>query len=326
MKNIIHSLFWLAVTVLPFSCADDSLDPLQFKAVKKGTILALRGTALQNIYVKGVPAAEVFPKIANGTESFNFEAEFLSEDPNALESIDIFVVKREGGGRTRVAIKNVPFSAFKNDGKYVRPWVSLTLSFKDEILPKLGLSNTFPLQEAVIEKLLTTYASGVNIEIDLNLIDGTKVLASDLVAAGLYQSNQFYPAQKLTWAMTDYCSYDPNSWAGSYKATENRSTVYGPYAVTLTKDPAVANKFWLTNFWDCQDNGYYLVFDVSSNPSTQVVSFPEQTTSTGKVSGSGTYNQCLGTLSINVKYDHTAASCAGAAGNDTFRYDFEPGN
>ena len=62
----------LAVGV--FSCEDSSTDPLQMSAVKKGTVLALRGQQLTNIYSLGIPGAEFFPRIINGTEKFEFDA------------------------------------------------------------------------------------------------------------------------------------------------------------------------------------------------------------------------------------------------------------
>jgi hypothetical protein len=100
MKNIFKSFALILIVTLAISCADDSLDPLQFNAVKKGSILALRGTQLQNIYVLGKPGYEFFPKIYSGTEKFEFDAEYLAEDPSTLESIDIYVIKRTKVGST----------------------------------------------------------------------------------------------------------------------------------------------------------------------------------------------------------------------------------
>jgi hypothetical protein len=312
MKRIINSFLFLAAMAMAVSCADDALDPLQFNAVKKGTILALRGTALQKIYQQQKPAAEVFPRIATGTESFAFEAEFLSDDPSSLESMDIFVIKREGSSRTKVLVKNIPFSAFSSDGKYPKPWVAVNLSLKDDVLPKLGLSNSFPLDAATVSALLGPYATGVNIEIDLNLTDGTKVLASSLVAAGLYQSNQFYPAQKLTWAVTDYCTYIPTSWTGDFDATETSEFFggYGPYTITLVADGTKANRFTTDNWYD---SGIPIYMDLtpSTDVATQVVTVPKQeyTTGSGKVrliEATGTYNQCKGTMAINFTYKDKA--------------------
>src|SRR5262245_46073094 len=114
------------------SCSDDSKDPMMLNQVKKGTILALRGVQLHNIYDLGAPGAELFPKIATGTEKFAFDAEFLSEDPNSMASFDIFAIKKISATATeRVKLLNVPFSQFKKTADYDRPWVSVSISVVD---------------------------------------------------------------------------------------------------------------------------------------------------------------------------------------------------
>jgi len=115
MKRIIKSFLIIAAVSVAISCVDETLDPLQVSAVKKGSILSLRGTQLDNIYFKGLPGYEIFPKALDGTESFNFDAEYLAEDVTTLASFDMFVLKRTtpGGPATRTALKNVPFSQFK---------------------------------------------------------------------------------------------------------------------------------------------------------------------------------------------------------------------
>lgn len=206
MKRVIKSLFTIAAIFVVMSCMDESLDPLQVSAVKKGSILALRGTQLDNIYFKGLPGYEVFPKALDGSESFNFDAEYLSTDPTTLASVDMFVLKRTtvGGTTTREPLLNVPFSQFKQTADFKGPWVSVSIPFED-ILTKLGLDSSSP---TFADDILALYPTGINVESDLNLTDGTKVLSSQLVAAGLYQSNQFYPAQKLNIAVTNYCPED----------------------------------------------------------------------------------------------------------------------
>jgi hypothetical protein len=191
------------------SCKDDALDPLQVNKIQKGTLLALRGTQLQNVYFKGLPGAEFFPKSADGTETFKFDAEYLATDPNSLQSVDFYVLKKASATSTpeRVLVKNVPFSEFKKDGTYRSPWVTVTIPIS-EILSKLGLPTTFPLGTGTINTLLGTYKNGVAIEGDLNLTNGSIAPASKVVAAGLFQSDQFYPAQKLNYAMTNYCPED----------------------------------------------------------------------------------------------------------------------
>src|SRR6185436_20530613 len=150
MKRVIKYSF-LVVAVIALSCRDESLDPLKFNEVKKGTLLALRGTQLQRIYVQGKPGAELFPKIATGTETFAFDGEFLSSDPNALASFDIFVLRKPTSTTVvRELLMNVPFSQFKSDGTYPKPWVSVSTT-SAAILGKLGI--TFPLDATEINTL-----------------------------------------------------------------------------------------------------------------------------------------------------------------------------
>lgn len=299
----------LAVGV--FSCEDASLDPLQMDNVKKGTILALRGQQLTNIYSLGIPGAEFFPRIINGTEKFEFEGEYLAQDVNTLESFDIFVIKKVGAGTERVHLTNIPGSAFQQTDKYLRPSVSVSLNLTD-ILAALDLADYS--DPAVVNTLLTTYKFGINLETDLNLTDGSKVLAADIVAAGLFASNQFYPAQKLTYSVTDFCPYEAN-WQGTYTANEvYASSAYGPYNLTLTKDPVDPNKYSFPNFWDSGAAlvAYVVFTPTADDPAGQIVVFPEQTVDGETLTGEGTYDQCLGVFKIQTKY----------AGYE-WRYDFK---
>ena len=312
MKKITYSLLLFVGLAFVYSCKDEALDPLQVNTVKKGKVLALRGQQLQSIYFDGKPGAEVFPKIATGLEKFSFDAEYLAEDPKSLQSVDIFLNKKTSASAvpTKVLIKTVPFSDFKNDGKYPHPWVSVTLTFP-EILAKLGLNNTFPLDAPTISTLLSTYKNGIGIVSDLNLTDGSKSPASNVVAAGLFASSQFYPAQILNYAMTDYCSYVASSWSGGWVGTEVGSCCSGDDSFTFTQDSVDPNKFTFDNFWgDGPAATGYIVFSPSTNPSTQTVSFPDQTTGEGGVisKSTGTYDQCKQTFTINTTYKYTNGS------------------
>jgi hypothetical protein len=213
------SLILLALTVM-ISCQDESLDPLQFNSVKKGSILALRGTQLENIYINSLPGAEMFPRALQGDEKFEFDAEFLAEDPSVLESFDVYAIKRTtAAGKTtltRQFLLNVPFSEFKETEDYRNPWVSVSIDLSD-ILDAIGQN---PASPTFADDILAQYPSGIAIESDLNLKGGVKVLAKDIVAAGLFQSDQFYPAQKLTYTVTNYC---PEDLEGTYE-----------YATTVT--------------------------------------------------------------------------------------------
>jgi hypothetical protein len=309
MKKILYSFIIMALAVGVFSCEDTSTDPLQMNNVKKGTVLALRGQQLTNIYSLGIPGAEFFPRIIDGTEKFEFEAEYLAEDVSTLESFDIFVLKNVGGAFERVLLTNVPGSAFTQTADYLRPSVAVSLNLTD-ILDALGLSDYE--DPAVVNTLLTTYKFGVNLECDLNLTDGSQVLAADIVAAGLFASNQFYPAQKLTYSVTDFCPYEA-TWAGTYTANEiYASSVYGPYNVTFTQDPGDPNRYNFTNFWDYGLPAYVVFTPTSDDPDGQIVEFPEQTVDGETLTGTGTYDMCLQTFKIQTSY----------AGSD-WRYEFK---
>ena len=214
MKKI-KSIFILTATLaLVLSCADESLDPYQLNKIKKGTMLALRGNMFNNIYNLGLPGAEFFPAQIVGDEMFEFDAEYLSEDPNSLESFDLYIVKKTKVGNTiereRIFKDNVPFSEFKVTDDYKRPWVSVSMTL-DEVLTTIGLS--IPLDAGEVALLEDTYKAGIPIEIDLNLKNGSHVLAEQIVSGSLFGSDQFYPAQKLTYTVTKYCAED---LAGTY--------------------------------------------------------------------------------------------------------------
>ncbi|MBL0743357.1 hypothetical protein [Chryseolinea lacunae] len=303
--SIYSSILVAALGAFTFSCTDESLDPLKTKEVKKGTILALRGTQLENIYFEGIPGAEFFPRVIQGTEVFSFDAEYLSEDPETLASVDIFVIKKTktAGVVTteRVPIKTVPFSEFKKTDDYDRPWVSVSLKLTD-ILAKIGITDyTDP---AAIDQLLTLYQPGINLESDLNLTDGSKVGAELILASGLFDSDQFYPAQKLTFNATEFCPY-AESWETEYKTVElyesgDVSEFYDS-EVSLDVDGATEDEYVISNI---HDTGYSIsaVFEVSTtNPSQQSITVAEQVLGDGStVSGEGSYDQCSGTISIHI--------------------------
>jgi hypothetical protein len=306
MKNILYKFLTVALAVLAIACADDSLDPLQLKDVRKGTILALRGTQLQNIYFLGKPGAEFFPRIIEGDETFDFDAEILAEDPSTLASFDVFAIKRipqPDGTVTleRKPLVNVPASAFKQTPDFLRPWVSVSIKLTD-ILTALGLDYT---NDDDVETMLSVYRFGIAIESDLNLTDGTKVLASDIIASGLFQSNQFYPAQRLTYTVTDYCTYDASTWAGTYDATESSEFFggYGPYDVNMTQDAGNPNRFNLDNWYD-SGIPIYIIFEESFDVASQIVEAPPQKHPNGvrTISGKGTYNQCTNEITMDFLY------------------------
>lgn len=303
MKKKYLFITLVALFAAVVSCKDDSLDPLQFNNIKKGTILALRGKALTDLYTNGSPIAVVAPGVATGTETFDFEAEYLSENPTTLSSVDIYVQKGSGANVSRVLLTNIPFSQFKNDGKYPRPWVSISLKFMD-IIKKLGFPDTtVPLQQSTVDALLKgDYKFGINIEADLNLTDGSKIYAKDIVASGLFQSNQFYPAMRLNYPMIGYCAYDPAVWVGTWVSVESPGTTEDNKLTDLGVVVPGYNRFNMDNFWGDGVDAYFDM-KISTNPFDQTINIPAQTTADpGDLTGTGTYDQCTETIVLKCKY------------------------
>lgn len=308
-----HILFLIVLVAIVMSCQDKSLDPLQTDKVKKGTVLALRGAALDKFYWEYAPITSMLdfrlqaaPAVADGTETFDFIGEYLSEDPNSLASVDFYVVKPYTG--ERIPLATVDGSQFAV-GDYPKP--SAAFSFKlTDMLAKLGLANTIPLPQATVDSLLKgSYAGDITIEANLNLKNGTKVLASEMVASGLYQSDQFYPAMSLTFQMDEFCAYNPGSWPGSYASGYSTGNYY---ADNLTPDGVKADRYHIDNFLN---KGYNIYFDMSpsTSPYDQIIDIPSQTTPGGVLvsdpnSDPSIYDQCSGTITLYCKYTPTGKS------------------
>ena len=305
---VLSTVFWFT------SCEDESKDPFNLNTTKKGTILALRGTALQAAFINGTPISTFVPSTSAGGEKFIFEAEFLAEDVTTLASVDVYVLRKTSPtASTRVLLFNVPAAQFKKDGKYVRPYTEITITI-EQLLTAIGITPTFPLAPATVTTIETNYlATGFQIEADINLTDGTKILAADIIAAGLFSSSQFYPAQRLSWTVIKYCPYVAGTWAGNYDALEVYSNgVYGPYTLDMVQDGGNPNRFNTTNFYDFGSSAFF-VFNPSTSVATQTVTMPAQTI-TGGAGGSipatpasaGTYDECTKKAKINVTYDEAA--------------------
>lgn len=53
MKTIINKISIILLVTLTMACVEESLDPVKFAEVKKATMLALRGTAFNNLSSNG---------------------------------------------------------------------------------------------------------------------------------------------------------------------------------------------------------------------------------------------------------------------------------
>lgn len=103
-----------------------------------------------------------------------------------------------------------------------------------------------------------------------------------------------------TTKLQTVCPFDINNFLGEYFINE---AGYGEYATTITLDPVVANRIWITNFWDWTNDLAYYDFD----PVTGEVTMPPQIILMGSgltpynCYGTGTYDPCEYTF--HMEYD-----------------------
>jgi len=187
MKHISMLMFGLLLFTL--ACTDEEKDPFQLAKLTKGSIIALRGTAYDNLVdyplvFRG--AVDTFNvNLDPATENFEFDADFQAEDPNSLVQVDVFARGTETGPRVRVATVQGSAFSIPSGGAYPRASFSIPLN---EILTKTNTS-------------LSSIAVGsyLYIECDLTLTNGTVVPASSIVNSSLFESALFYPAHNLLY-------------------------------------------------------------------------------------------------------------------------------
>lgn len=186
MKNYLFLLAALMMMVVA-SCKlqDDTLDPLQFNKLKKGALLALRGTAFANTNDYG--AADKFSlSKAAADESLDFDAEYLADDINSLATVEVYARFKK---LARVKVATVQGSTFTvRDSKSDFPTGSFKIPLAT-ILSALKLT----LKDIADEDVLI-------VESDLILKDGSTIPASAATAnSSLYEAAQFYPAQSVRY-------------------------------------------------------------------------------------------------------------------------------
>lgn len=188
MKHIPMIMLGLLLFSLT-ACTDEELDPIQIAKLKKASILTLRGSAYTNLVTYPLVfrgAVDTFNvNLPTAGESFEFSADFQSEDPNSLSQVDVYARGTETGPRVRVA--TVASSAFSvpSGGKYPQAAISIAL---DEILSKTNTS---------IGSI--TPGQYLYVECDVTLTDGSIVPASAIVNGSLFESQIFYPAHNLLY-------------------------------------------------------------------------------------------------------------------------------
>ena len=195
MKKHINKLTFILLLGATLACVDESKDPIKFEQIKKGILLALRGDALNNLNNTGCTNSFYKNNII-GDEVFSFDADFLSEDQNALEEVQVYASLP---GVERVQIATVPGSAFTfpSGSTTKRGNVSVSLA---TIMNALGL-------DAVSAANLK--ALDIKISSDILLKDGSKVLASAATNSSLFESVIFQPAMNLTYCANDVADFVP---------------------------------------------------------------------------------------------------------------------
>ncbi|WP_045032986.1 hypothetical protein [Draconibacterium sediminis] len=175
-----------------------------------------------------------------------------------------------------------------------------------------GSSRTFDL---VVREELTTAAAGaysipetVTVPANLNVGEFT-VTISDVnipsegveAVVAIVAEDGVLTGENLTFEITKYCPLNIDDFIGDYLITEEG---YGTYGTTITKDPDVPNRIWITNFWDWTNDLAYYDFD----PESGTVTMPSQPIVMGdgntyECIGTGTYNACAGTFHMEYSGD-----------------------
>lgn len=184
MKNILMIL--IGFLVFAAACTDPELDPFQFDKIKQGSLIALRGDAVEVLSdAANRGAMDTFNISGIATDySLDFDADFLAADLNSLSEVQIFASLTENVGRVRIGtVAGSAFTIAAGDGKYPRATIKIPF---DGILTALG-------------KSITDFAPNqyIFIECDLILTDGSTVPASAFANNSLFESDLFYPAHKL---------------------------------------------------------------------------------------------------------------------------------
>jgi len=177
------------------ACVDESKDPIKFDQIKKGILLALRGGAQDNLNNTGCTNS-FFRNNIIGDEVFTFDADFLSEDQDALQEVQVYAAMPSV---PRVQVATVPGSAFTfpSGSKTKRGTISVDLA---TIMNALGLN-------AISVANIKT--QDIKISSDMLLKDGSKVLASSATNSSLFESVIFQPAMNLTYCANDVADFVP---------------------------------------------------------------------------------------------------------------------
>mgnify|MGYP003861696581 CR=1 FL=1 len=184
MKNFL--MIALGLFVFAAACTDPDKDTFQFDKIKKGSLIALRGDAVEIINdAANRGAMDTFNISGVAADySLDFDADFLAEDINSLSEVQIYASLTENTGRVRIGtVAGSAFTLAAGDGTY--PRATVKIPFMD-ILTALGK----PIGDFTVNQYIF-------IECDLTLTDGSTVPASSFTNLSLFESTLFFPAHKM---------------------------------------------------------------------------------------------------------------------------------
>jgi len=186
--------------VLVLSCTDDSLDPFRLSELKKGSLLALRG-ADGSAGSLDPDANFFFRDVQTGNETFQYVADFISEDQSLLSGVQVYgrlAISNAPQG-ARKLIKTVPGSAFVAPSGTTTRQGTITITL-NEIVAAMGLG-----------QLDTISRTNLLIESDIELTDGTIVPSSAIVNSGLFAASAFFPAHQLNYYAEETDDFRPTA-------------------------------------------------------------------------------------------------------------------
>ncbi|MEZ4973311.1 MAG: hypothetical protein R2820_08390 [Cyclobacteriaceae bacterium] len=269
MKRIMNKLSILTMFVLVLSCTDDSLDPFRLSELKKGSLLALRGSD-GSAGSLNPDANFFFRDTQTGDEEFTYVADFISEDQSLLSGVQVYAklaISNAPQG-ARKLIKTVPGSSFVAPSGTTTRQGTVTVTL-DEIVTAMGLG-----------QLDTISRTNLLIESDIELTDGTIVPSSAIVNSGLFAASAFFPAHQLNYYAEESDDFRPT--AGSSLAIGTplkdgaRDTVFfsfdGPVdaAPSISFNPTSALTLIGTVEQVEDEDTYYQIFEATAANTTSV--------------------------------------------------------
>jgi hypothetical protein len=113
----------------------------------------------------------------------------------------------------------------------------------------------------------------------------------------------FSGGMKISVVVVDqHCDFNSSSWVGTWGGTEVGPGVGGTDTNHITVDGSNPNKFTMDNYFGDGVDAFFIL-NTSTSALDQTITMPSQPTSEGGVAaGTGTYDQCRGTFTINTTY------------------------